>query len=153
MNMRIMEECRQLGAVRNSAIHSHGLDVSSYSGDDALAALLDRYPEGLIDVNQYSYDAEGQVTLMAGERGQTSGAELLEAVRKGRMWINLRSVEDVWPEFWNAATDAFDDIASAYEDMHAVDQTHVCLSVGRSASARTGHGEYRRAPDDRGTAL
>jgi len=120
MNMRIMEECRQLGAVRNSAIHSHGLDVSSYSGDDALAALLDRYPEALIDVNQYSYDAEGQVTLMAGERGQTSGAELLEAVRKGRMWINLRSVEDVWPEFWNAATDAFDDIASAYEDMHAV---------------------------------
>lgn len=120
MNTRSMDEPRQLGAVRNSTVHSHGLDVSAYSGDAALAALLDRYPAELIDVNQYSYDAAGQVTLMAGERGQSSGAELLEAICKGRMWINLRGIEDVWPEFWEAASDAFGDIASTYEGMRAV---------------------------------
>lgn len=120
MNSRITQERRQLGAVRTSAVHSHGLDVAAYSGDGPLAALLDRYPADLIDVNHYEYDAAGQVTMMAGERGQASGAELLEAVRKGRMWINLRGIEDVWPEFWQAASDAFGDIASAYENMQAV---------------------------------
>ena len=120
MNTSMTEGCRRMGAVQKSTVHTHGLDVSAYSGDDALAALLDRYPVKLIDVNQYNYDAAGQVTLMAGERGQTSGAELLDAVRKGRMWINLRGIEDVWPEFWQAASDAFGDIASTYKDMRAI---------------------------------
>lgn len=120
MNMHVTMKPRGLGHIKQSAVHTHGLDAVAYSGDAVLAELLDRYPDDLIDVNQFNYDAGGQVTLKAGERGQTSGAELLEAVRKGRMWINLRNVEDVWPEFWQVASDAFGDMASAYDSLRAV---------------------------------
>lgn len=111
---------RRLGVIQRSSVHSHGLGTAEYTSDQSLAALLDRYPAELIDVNQYSYNAEGQVSLMAGERGQVSGAEMVEAVRKGRIWINLRKIETVWPEFWDDASVAFNDVVQAYEDMDVV---------------------------------
>lgn len=111
---------RDLGPIRKSAVHSHGLDSMELASDAALASLLDGYPHELIDINEYSYDEQGQVSLRAGTRGDATGAELLDAVRKARIWVNLRGVEDQWLELWSRATDAFDDIAAAYPDLRAI---------------------------------
>jgi len=111
---------RELGPIRQSAVYTHGLDSAELTGDAALAALLDRYPEELIDINEYRFDERGQVTLRAGTRGDATGAELLEAVRRARIWVNLRGIEDQWLELWSRATDAFGDIAAAYPSLRAI---------------------------------
>ena len=120
MNSLTSDAPRRLGHIQQSAVHTHGLDVGEYTSDEALAALLDHYPSELMDVNQYTYDALGQVKIKAGDRGQASGAEMLEAIRKGRMWINLRSIEKGWPQFWESASDAFEDVIRAYDHMRPV---------------------------------
>lgn len=69
--------------------------------------MLDRYPAELFDINLYDYDEAGQVSLRTGARGRLSGEALLEAIKQGRLWVNLRSVETGWPELWAAAMDEF----------------------------------------------
>lgn len=118
--MRVQNNIRALGPIRQSAVYSHGLDGAEFTSDAALAKLLDRYPDELIDINEYTYDDLGQVTLRAGTRGNATGAELLEAVRKARIWVNLRAVEDQWLELWSRASDAYGDIASAYPNLRAI---------------------------------
>ena len=120
MNTQHAVHARQLGPVRKSAVFNHGLDAGEFTSDDALAAVLDGYPSDLIDINLYNFDAKGQVHLTAGTRGDLTGAQLLEAVRAGRLWVNLRKVEQYWPALWEAASDAFADISSAYSNLRAV---------------------------------
>lgn len=111
---------RYPGPIAEAAVHGHTLNDQGFASDEALAGLLDRYPAELIDINLYDYDAEGQVSLRTGARGRLSGAELLEAIQAGRLWVNLRAVETGWPELWTAAMEEFRRIAEGYPGLKAV---------------------------------
>jgi hypothetical protein len=87
-------------------IHTRGL-----AADDALAAALDNYPEELIDINSYSYDEDGQVSLKTGTRGQADGATILAEIKAGRLWVNLREVQTSHLELWSPIQEAFQSIA------------------------------------------
>jgi hypothetical protein len=83
-------------------------DVPQYlASDEALIHLLDRYPEHLFDINRYEFDAEGQVTLATGTRGEASGRSVLDAIKAGRLWVNLRSCEEAHPGLWAEVMQAF----------------------------------------------
>lgn len=83
-------------------------EVPTYlASDEALIHLLDRYPAELFDINRYTYDADGQVSLATGTRGEASGREVLEAIRAGELWVNLRSCEDAHPGLWAEVMQAF----------------------------------------------
>jgi hypothetical protein len=45
---------------------------------------------------------------------------LLEAIKQGRLWVNLRGVETGWPELWAAAMKDFAAIQATYPGMRAV---------------------------------
>lgn len=111
---------RYRGPIAQARVHPHALVEQGFAGDRALAEVLDRYPAELFDINLYDYDAEGQVSLRTGARGRLSGAELLEAIKQGRLWVNLREVETGWPELWRAAMMEFRTIQAAYRGMKAV---------------------------------
>jgi len=83
-------------------------DIPLYlASDEALIHLLDRYPAHLFDINRYEFDANGQVTLATGSRGEASGRAVLEAIKAGRLWVNLRSCEDAHPGLWAEVMLAF----------------------------------------------
>lgn len=88
-------------------VFSHGVADLGLATDEALAALLDRYPEELFDINAYNYDAEGQVSLATGSRGRADGAALLDEIKAGRLWVNLRNVQDAHPDLWAPVAQAF----------------------------------------------
>jgi len=79
----------------------------------ALAALLDRYPADFYDINAYSYDADDQVRLATGSRGRADGATLLAAIKAGRLWVNLRDVQDHHPDLWGPTAEAFAGLTDA----------------------------------------
>lgn len=89
-------------------VFSHSVDRLGLATDEALAALLDRYPEALFDINAYSYDDEGQVSLETGSRGRASGETILAEIKAGRLWVNLRDVQDAHPDLWNPINAAFE---------------------------------------------
>ncbi len=120
MLQTVANRTRYPGPIRNAAIHAHSLVRQGFAEDAQLAEVLDRYPAELFDINLYDYDDEGQVSLRTGARGRLSGADLLEAIKQGRLWVNLRGVEDGWPELWAAAMEDFRRIQATYPGMKAV---------------------------------
>lgn len=88
-------------------VFPHQVDQLGLATDEALAALLDRYPEELFDINSYSYDDEGQVSLETGARGRADGATILAEIKAGRLWVNLRDVQDAHPDLWTPIHEAF----------------------------------------------
>ncbi|MBX3476182.1 MAG: cupin-like domain-containing protein [Brevundimonas sp.] len=111
---------RYPGPIAEARVHTHDLLARGWGGDDHLAEVLDRYPAELFDINLYDYDDEGQVSLRTGARGRLSGPDLLEAIKQGRLWVNLRGVETVLPDFWADAMAAFGAIQATYPGMRAV---------------------------------
>ncbi|HUH24461.1 MAG TPA: cupin-like domain-containing protein [Brevundimonas sp.] len=111
---------RYPGPIAEAGVHPHSLIAQGFAGDSALAALLDRYPAELFDINLYDYDDEGQVSLRTGARGRLDGGQLLEAIQQGRLWVNLRNVETGWPELWAAAMAEFRQVEAAYPGLKAV---------------------------------
>ncbi|WP_235968811.1 hypothetical protein [Brevundimonas huaxiensis] len=111
---------RYPGPIAEAKTHAHTLIEQGFAEDAALAAVLDRYPAELFDINLYDYDDEGQVFLRTGARGRLSGEKLLEAIKQGRLWVNLRGVETGWPELWAAAMKDFAAIQATYPGMRAV---------------------------------
>lgn len=88
-------------------------DVPAYlASDDALIHLLDRYLADLIDINVYSFDIDGQVSLATGSRGQADGRAVLQAIKAGRLWVNLRSCETAHPGLWAEVQRAFAPLAA-----------------------------------------
>lgn len=69
----------------------HDLHNSSLFSNDTLAALIETYPR-----NSYSIvhvgERNGKREWREGEIGDLSGAQVIEAITAGRMWLNLRSV-------------------------------------------------------------
>lgn len=112
---------RYAGPISEAEVHAHALVANGFAEDEALAEVLDRYPADLFDINLYDYDDEGQVSLRTGARGRLNGAELLEAIQQGRLWVNMRDVERGWPELWQATMAEFDRImGDAYPGLKAV---------------------------------
>jgi len=105
---------RYPGPITEPRVFEHRIAESGLVADEALAELLDRYPPELIDINLYDYDDEGQVSLRTGARGRSSGADLLEAIQKGRLWVNLREVETAHSALWAEVMKAFDPIKASY---------------------------------------
>lgn len=105
---------RYPGPIEEARVFPHAIAESGLVDDAALAALLDRYPAELFDINLYDYDAEGQVSLRTGARGRASGEDLLEAIQKGRLWVNLREIERGAPILWAETMKAFETIRTAY---------------------------------------
>lgn len=111
---------RYSGPINQAQTHPHTLVEQGFATDESLAAILDRYPAELFDINLYDYDDEGQVSLRTGARGRLDGAELLAAIQQGRLWVNMREVETGWPELWAAAMAEFGKVQGAYPGLRAV---------------------------------
>lgn len=71
----------------------HDFAATGLFEDDALADLLDRYPADLFDINLFSFDEQGQMSLRSGARGTVSGRAVLQGVKEGRLWLQLRAVQ------------------------------------------------------------
>lgn len=89
----------------------HGISPD-FSSDAALIELLNRYPAELFDINRYSYDKKGKVSLETGSRGTADGAAVLEAIKRGELWVNLRGIEKAHPALWKEIRTRFKNVAS-----------------------------------------
>jgi hypothetical protein len=76
---------------RDVAQIRHDAHLSPLFTDDGLANLLDRYPRDRMGVYMFPPHAEGRVKALHGHARDVAGADLLEAVRNGRIWLNLRA--------------------------------------------------------------
>ncbi len=78
--------------------------------DDALAALIEAYPRQHLSVNTVTPLEDGTLWWRHGSVEGRSGAEVLEAVRHGRLWIHLQHLQVGAPDYQALVQSAFDGI-------------------------------------------
>lgn len=90
----------------------HRFAGSGLFSDEALAALIERYPQPYLGVNTMTPGPDGTLEWRHGAIAGRTGEEVLEAVRRGRLWINLRALQKIAPEYHALVEKAFDEIAA-----------------------------------------
>ncbi|ACT59294.1 conserved hypothetical protein [Hirschia baltica ATCC 49814] len=91
----------------------HDEHLSEKYSDDGLADLLDRYPRENMGIYTFPAHSEGRVKAIHGRADNLSGAELLEAVKRGQIWLNLRAVSKYLPEYADVRNKLFSQLDSA----------------------------------------
>lgn len=97
---------------RAPVAYRHGLLETGLFDDDALARQLERHPAELFDINLFDFDDAGQVSMRTGRKGDRDGQALLAGVKAGRVWIQMRRIQDHYPELAAVMTRAFADLAA-----------------------------------------
>jgi len=90
---------------------------------DALGALIESYPRqhyALVEVGEAGSDRR---LWREGEIGRLKGAEVIEAIKQGRMWLNLRNVGKLIPEYRARLMQIFDEIGTQIPGYDTYDQT------------------------------
>ena len=97
---------------RETLTFTHDLAGRLMFEDAGLADLLDRYPRDKLGVFTMGEDPVAWTTWRRGAPGDLTGAQLLEAVQTGRIWLNLRAVNDDLPEYAALEREIFADKAA-----------------------------------------
>jgi hypothetical protein len=85
----------------------HDLHQRPMFDDAGLADLLDRYPREKLGVFTMGEDPREWRTWRRGTAGRLPGAALLDMARAGRIWLNLRAVNDHLPDYAALADEVF----------------------------------------------
>lgn len=77
---------------------THRLAETGLFSEDAIAELIDSYPEDKYNLNSMGTDPQNRVWREGNVAGN-SGRQVINAIGKGRMWINLRRLMEVDPRY------------------------------------------------------
>lgn len=92
---------------------NHDLHERALFSDSGLADLLDRYPRERLGLYTFPVHQEGRVLPLHGRAPDLSGEALLNAVRSGHIWLNLRAASDHLPDFAELRDELFASIEAA----------------------------------------
>ena len=87
------------GFERKVIAFRHSLHERPMFSDEGLASILHRYPRQALGVFTMGEDLEDWQSWRRGGAGAMSGERLLEAVKQGRLWLNLRHANTHLLEF------------------------------------------------------
>lgn len=68
----------------------HNISKTDLFSDDGLAHILDEYPRESLDIWTFGKQSTGPALSMRGRAPRMPGADIVEAVKNGKIWLNLR---------------------------------------------------------------
>jgi hypothetical protein len=116
------------GLETKMVVADHNLALSPLFSDAELAAVLDDYPDEKLHILTMGTDPmrsdENEKILRANARG----TELLEAVRRGRLWLNITNIDAVDARFRKLTDDLYENVSLAVPRFQTV-ETHATLLI------------------------
>lgn len=94
-------------------VAGHTLHQRPMFSDAGLADLLDRYPREAFGIHTMGDSRSEQGGFRKGIPGNLNGEQLLEAVKRGRLWINLRNANAHLPEYAQLCEEMFGELDAA----------------------------------------
>ena len=92
---------------RENLTFAHDLHTRPMFTDEGLAEVLDQYPRDRLGVFTMGHDPVAWTTWQRGSAGELSGAQLLEAAKQGRIWLNLRDTGRHLPAYAELCEEIF----------------------------------------------
>lgn len=89
---------------------AHRLHEHPLFSFDALADLIDSYPREQYALVQMGPQGSARRSWREGDIGGMKGAAVIEAIRNGRMWLNLRNVGAVDQRYRDVLDQAFEEV-------------------------------------------
>ena len=78
---------------------NHRLAETGLFTDEALATLIDEFPRDQVTICTMKENPPPDERWIAGDSGDLSGAELVEAARRGHLWVSPRSAMTKHPKY------------------------------------------------------
>ena len=91
----------------------HPYDQSDLFSDDGLAHLLDLYPRQSLDIWTFGENREGENPALRGRAPRMSGRDIMQAVKHGHVWLNLRRAHLELPDLKPIADEIFGSLEAA----------------------------------------
>ena len=83
----------------HTVVAEHGLAETKFFTDEALAELIERAPEGTYHVNTMDPETHDPRTRREGTIDGLSGLEVIEAIKRGTIWILLQNPGSIDPAY------------------------------------------------------
>ena len=100
----------------NLLLHHRLADTGLFQRE-TLGKLIDSYPDDCYNLNTMGYDPENPVWREGTIQGY-SGSAVIDAIARGRMWLNLRQVEKIDSRFERLLTKIFDEFETNVPSLH-----------------------------------
>lgn len=111
-------------------VTSHAYHELPLFHDDALTQLLDSYPRENLQAHTMGVDPlHYQDWVQLNISAETTGAEILQAVRKGRIWVNLTHIEQHHAEFSELIAGMYRHLDERCEQLRNPKSTHSALLI------------------------
>lgn len=91
-----------------SLLLHHRLSETGLFTKERLSKLIDLYPDQKYNITTMGYDLENPL-WREGTKDGHSGSQVIDAIERGRMWLNLRTVETVDQEYSDLLNQIFDE--------------------------------------------
>jgi len=91
----------------------HNISKSNLFADEGLAHLLDEFPRDQLDIWTFGKQVEGHNPALRGRAPNMSGKDIIEAVKHGEIWLNLRRAGDQVFDLEHISGTIFESIDSA----------------------------------------
>jgi hypothetical protein len=92
---------------------THSLGQSPLFCDASLEALLDAYPRDRLGVWAFADHGEGEEAPVKGDARNLPGRDILQAVKKGRIWLNLRATNQLVSDYSALGETIFESLQTA----------------------------------------
>ena len=79
-------------------LFQHRFNEHPLFSDEGLAGIIDGHPDDQTDFNLYWIDETGRGRARTGSRGDLKGQDVLRAIGRGELWVNLRHVNETHAE-------------------------------------------------------
>jgi hypothetical protein len=116
------------GLGNRTVMARHDLHESPLFSDESLAQILDGYPPEKLFALTMGSDPERSEDNERLQHTGVSGAGLLEAVRKGRMWLNITAIDTVDSRFRALTDELYAQVAAQVPGFAGI-ETHATLLV------------------------
>ena len=91
----------------------HRLNETGLFTDEALAELLDKHPKDKLDVCARGDHPIFEFKFRTGDVRDVDGATLIDAVKNGSIWMNLRKAMNIHPEYKAVLDEMYSEVAKA----------------------------------------
>ena len=91
-------------------VAQHRLHTLELFDDEHLIDVLDRHPRADLGINTMGDDPTRRADWQEGRAGSLDAAELFEAARVGKVWLNVRRVMDHHPEYADVVRAVYADL-------------------------------------------
>jgi hypothetical protein len=102
---------------------SHRLSNHPLYGLDALAHLIEGYPRQHYALVEMGPQGSNRRLWREGDIGDLSGAQVIQAIKRGRMWLNLRNVSQVDRRYKEVLDQIFEEVRARVPGYDTYDRT------------------------------